>query len=255
MARVWDWLQSISPEAWAAGAAWLTALVAIVASVAAFHQVREARKLREEQAQPYVVAYMEPSKVDGHLIEFVVKNFGSTVARDVRLKSEPAMRRSAGRGSETEVVELFDVLPVLVPQQEWRTFWDAGIERQATDLPDRHHVYVSYRDSRGRDMPETEAVLDWRIYKGRMWAKYYGVHDVAKALREIKASVESWTEPTGRGISVYRRSGHKKDKRQRKMLERRETLKRISTSLKPALEDAHTKEPMEDKSSDNAHRG
>lgn len=49
----------------AAGAAVGTLIVAVVAVLAAFRQVAEARVLRQEQAQPYVAVYMEPSAATG----------------------------------------------------------------------------------------------------------------------------------------------------------------------------------------------
>ncbi|MET7880129.1 hypothetical protein ABZS52_24770 [Micromonospora profundi] len=240
IAELWGWLSKTDPDAWAAGAGWTTALIALVASIAALRQVREARRLREEQAQPYVVAYMEHSQADMQFIDLVIKNFGTTAARDVRIYAEPALKRSTGQGAGTEDVGLFKVLPVLVPQQEWRTFWDSGMNRKDTDLPDEHVVKVEYMDSRGRKMEPTTAVLDWSAYKNSQWLVIYGIHHSAKALRDIKDLVKKWGEHGGRGISVYARSGDRKDARLRQEFERR---RRSAAELRKKLLPAAEEEP------------
>lgn len=236
--RLWDWISKTNPDAWSAGAAWATTVIALIAGIAALRQVREARKLREEQSQPYVVAYMEQSQAGGHLIDLVVKNFGATAARDVRIYSEPMLKRSTGQGAETEEVGTFKVLPVLVPQQEWRVFWDSGPTRKNTALPDEHVVRVEYKDSRGRRMEPTVAVLDWSIYKNILWVEIFGPHHAAKALREIKDIIKKWGE-FGKGLSVYVRDGSAKDARLKERYGRgRVRLAEIRNKLLPEVRTA-----------------
>jgi hypothetical protein len=62
-----------------------TLIVAVVAARAAFRQVAEARELRQEQAQPYVAVYMEPSAATPEIVDLVIRNFGATAAHEVRL--------------------------------------------------------------------------------------------------------------------------------------------------------------------------
>jgi hypothetical protein len=216
MSELLEWIGKTNPDAWAAGAGWLTFTVAIVASCIAIGQLRDARKTRIEQAQPYVVAYMEPSPANRQIIDLVVRNFGMTAAYNVRMKSRPGLMRSAADRNKTEKVFTFKVLPILAPNQEWRTFWDAGTTRASVSLPDEYKVTITYEDSQERSMAPTVAILDWSMYKGQYFSTVYGVHDAAAALRQISASMKSWGE-FGRGLAVYSRSGEKKDKRQRKV--------------------------------------
>ncbi|MGK5521266.1 hypothetical protein ACSNN9_18195 [Micromonospora sp. URMC 107] len=212
---VWQWVGETNPDTWAAAAGWTTAGIAFIASIAAFKQVRVARAVREEQAQPYVVAFMEPSQADQQIIEFAVKNFGTTAAYDVRMECDrPLSRTSSDGGLGSEPVGLFDTIPVLVPGQEWRIFWDSGIERKSAGLPDRHEVTVFYDDSHGKKMKPTKAILDWSVYKSRMWVDTYGQHHSAKALREISSLMKSWKE-FGGGVRVYVRDGDAKDEARR----------------------------------------
>ncbi|MGW3788930.1 hypothetical protein ACWD5Z_30420 [Micromonospora chokoriensis] len=211
---LWDWVGDTNPDTWAAGAGWTTVVIAFVASIAAFRQVREARTLREEQAQPYVVAFMEASQTSEHIIEFVVRNFGTTIARNVRMECTPALRRTSSRGEESEEVKVFDVLPVLVPGQEWRIFWDNGITRKDALLSDRYEVTLRYEDSHHKAMSPTQAILDWGFYKSRMWVETFGQHHAAKALREISSLIKKSTD-FGGGLSVFVRDGDAKDERRR----------------------------------------
>lgn len=78
---VWDW----TAAGWAAVAAWATFLVAVAAAAFAWRQVLEARKTREDQAQPFVVVDFEPSKAGRIFMDLVVRNTGTTLATNVRM--------------------------------------------------------------------------------------------------------------------------------------------------------------------------
>lgn len=209
-----------TPAAWSALAEWVTAFVAVAAGAFAFQQVREARRLREEQSQPYVVAYMEPSAASEHLIDLVVRNFGSTVAVDVRLEIDPHPQRTV-QGTKVEDVKLFDRLPVLVPGQEWRTSWDFGPDRAKAALPNEHRAVVTYSDSRGRKLPPLSSILDWGVYRDRRWIVLYGVHDAAKALRDMEKTFKKWQESIHGGLAVYMRDADARDEKQRQEFEDR----------------------------------
>jgi hypothetical protein len=68
--------------------------------------MHEARKLREEQAQPCVVCYAEKTPGHDQSVDFVIRNFGTTVALDVTLTVEPTLMRSAHAGRGPEPVHL-----------------------------------------------------------------------------------------------------------------------------------------------------
>lgn len=224
IAHWWHVMRAWGPDTWSALANWITVFVALVASAIALRQVREARRFREERAQPYVAVYMETSPASQHFVDLVVRNFGTTIARDVRLKSTPTLMRSAGQGQAAEEVWIFDCLPTLVPGQEWRTWWDSGIERKNASLPDRYEVSVSYKDSHGKDMNPTTAILDWGAYKGWIFIELLGVHQAAKALTELTKTVSEFKELGSRGLSVVTRDGDARDARRR---EEREDVSRL----------------------------
>jgi hypothetical protein len=76
-----DWLTAIGTVG--------TLLIAAAAAIVAFRQLREARQLREDQAQPFVIVDVEPSAVSRHFINLIIRNTGRTLARDATIKFKP----------------------------------------------------------------------------------------------------------------------------------------------------------------------
>ena len=223
---LWNWLAEIDANQWAAAAAWLTALVAVVAGIVAVVQLGEARRLRFERAAPYVVVCLEPSGAAEYVLDVVIRNLGATVATDVRVTVEPPMQRAAG-GKAPEPVEFPDCIPVLVPGQEYRTFWDTGIARHDSGLPDRHDAVVQFKDSRGKNTA-LSFVLDWSPLWSRSVVTEYKMHDAAKALREINATLKAAKEGGGKGLAVVVRDGDARDERTRQGLAEREAQRQCS---------------------------
>jgi hypothetical protein len=204
-------------DGWAAAASWVTALIAGVAAIVALRQLGEARRLRLEQAQPYVVAYMDPSGAGNYFLDLVLRNFGTTAAHDVRLTIDPPPQQAA---HQSRMLWLPESLPVLAPGQEWRTFWDSGA-RVSSDLPERHEASVRCKDSVGRELPPLASILDFAAHKqGNLVV--YGMHDAAKALREIDKRLRDWKRPGRTGLAVTVWSGDAADEREREWLERQE---------------------------------
>ncbi|SOD98781.1 hypothetical protein SAMN06272739_2030 [Blastococcus haudaquaticus] len=214
-----DWLPAFTvwtPDDWSAFGTNVTAFIAVAAGLVAWRQLREARKLREEQAQPYVVCYAEKTPGHDQSVDIVIRNFGTTVARDVELTVQPSLMRSGHAGREPEQVHLPAQIPALVPGQEWRTWWDLGTARvDFPDLPDRHDVLVTYQDSKGKPLPSTPSVLDWRDFSTREWLVTKGVHEIATALQEIRRTVKSFQNSGRGGMAVFVRDGDAADQRQR----------------------------------------
>lgn len=202
---------------WSAIAAWVTAATAVTVGGVAFFQLGEARRLRREQAQPYVVVYLEDTPGGIKYVDLVIENFGATAAYDVRIAIEPTPERSKFEGEYREVV--VPDFPVLVPGQRWRNLWDGGPSRYESDLPDRHTARVQAKDSQGKALPPLDYVLDWSTRRDRMSMTTYGEHDAAKALVEISKAIQRWGEGhAARGLAVTVRDGDAKDDRAREQL-------------------------------------
>jgi hypothetical protein len=94
----------------AALAAWATVLIYIVIGLFAWRQVRKARKLREEQARPFVIVDFEP----GFLVYLTVENLGRTMARDVRIQFGKPLETTLERPREIDETPLFrEAIPAL----------------------------------------------------------------------------------------------------------------------------------------------
>lgn len=203
---VTDWIGAI--------AAALTAVVAIVAAFYAWSQVSESRATRRqaadierERAQPYVVLVAEQNPLRPVIVELVAKNYGATAARNVRFDLDPWPSRMDG--DKVERVPFPDVIPVLAPGQEWRTFWDSGSTRPEGRLPDRHEGVVRYEGLDG-EAREIRAVLDLAVIKSRAWMNVKSVNDVAKAVEGIQKTMKAWTEGFN-SLRVISRDGDAKD--------------------------------------------
>lgn len=214
MSGLWALLPSFgvwTPNDWEAFGTCTTAAIAAIASIFAWRQVKEARRLRLEQAQPYVAVYLESAAADMAFVDLVVKNLGSTAAYDVEVSCDPPLQRTAG-AEGFEAIHLPSIFPTVVPNQEWRTFFDSGFDRVTSDLPKSYAVAVRFKERRGRK--SVKHTLDYRLdlasFESRMWTENYGIHHVAKALRDIRGSMKKWSE-SGGGISVVVRSGDEKD--------------------------------------------
>jgi hypothetical protein len=165
----WPDFAAWTADDWSALGTNMTALIAVAAGVVAWRQLREARRLRREQAQAYVVCFAERTPGHDQAVDIVIRNFGTTAAREVTVAVTPPLMRSGHAGRPPEPVELPAELPVLVPGQEWRTWWDLGINRSEGNLTDRHEVVVRYSDSQGEPLPPTPSVIDWGDFAQRTW--------------------------------------------------------------------------------------
>jgi hypothetical protein len=169
-------------------------VVAAVTGVLIYFQVREAARLRREQAQPYVAVDMRSlgtGKTSAQAVELVVKNFGATAAHDIRLESDPPLVSSDELPPDWGVWGVFDVLPTLVPGQEWSTLWeDEAADRTNSDLPQVHDVTVRCKDSRGRDMDPITFRLDWSAHKHRIYRIINGPHEIHAELEKIRKDLD-----------------------------------------------------------------
>jgi hypothetical protein len=201
LASIWH----VTPDAWTAMATWAAVCTAGIAATVAFRQLAEARQLRREQAQPYVAVFAEPTAAGPTTIDLVIKNFGTTAATDVRVRfSEPL--ESAALRPDHSPISVPESIPVLVPGQEWRTFWDTTHARDpASDLPMRYTAEVAFKDSRGVDVHPYIFEIDWRTLVDRGFVTIYNEHDAATALRDISRVLSSWKDAGA--LSVLTRDG------------------------------------------------
>jgi hypothetical protein len=122
----------------------------------------------------------------------VVKNLGRTAALEVRLEVDPIPVRAAG-GQETDVW-LPPELPVLVPGQAWRTFWDMTTARTTPELQRRHTAAVTYKDGHGAVF-RFDYVLDWTSLLQRASLVTHDFHKGVETLIQIEKALERLAKP------------------------------------------------------------
>lgn len=212
-------LMGKSPDFWSALAAWVAVMVGIatvaVAGRYAKHQVDEARRTREEQAQPNVVIYTESTPSHWQFLDVVLKNFGTTPAFNVTVEITPELRMTpAYAGGEIEAVPFPKLTRTLAPGQDLRTNWDFAVDRQnhndklraqlekseltdeqfrEKELKSQHEAIVRYEDSR-KNKYETRSILDFDMLRDTMRIDTHTVHELTK---ETKKQVEQLAKITG----------------------------------------------------------
>jgi hypothetical protein len=181
----------------------------LVASVVATRQLREARRIREEQAQPYVVVSLETDSSSPSILNLVIKNIGKTAARNVELKFDPPLVSSLDRDGPNRISEwtvLKDGILTLAPGQSMSTLIDSLLSRYAggdlTQYPGKVQATVRYKGDFGRrKVYHYEYDLDFNVFFGSHWVGRKSFDDLVKAVDEIRKAVESWT--TDQGVKVY----------------------------------------------------
>ena len=210
----------MTAETWAALGTWAAVLIAGGAAFLALRQLKEAQAVREEQAKPYVMAFTDHSLAGTEFLEFVVRNFGTTAAFDIRIQSSPELRRANGN-EDGELVELPTVIPMLAPGQEWRTYYDSGISREGSALPDRCDIYLTYSDSKG-NKESSSAVVDWETLKSKQYLEILNIHHFAKDFQKFSNMAKKWSDSDGGLAAIVYDGAKRAEERRTRDLRRRE---------------------------------
>lgn len=174
----------------------LQLIVLTAAAIFGGAQAINARRLREDQARPFVIMDFE---VEENWIYLSISNLGRTLAREVAFEISPPFKTGRGRTFEN-LKMLQEGIATLPPGKTIRTFFDSSIERKNQGLPDVYAVTVRYTDGhpkpRRRRRYEDHFDLDLEIYRNVSWIKRHGIHDMHKTLGEIRDEMRKWTAGT-----------------------------------------------------------
>ncbi|MEV6717272.1 hypothetical protein AB0M48_35175 [Lentzea sp. NPDC051208] len=176
---------------WTAVAPWAALLVAASAALLVVGQIREARKLRLEQAQPFVMVDFERHPSVPFIIVLVVENLGATAAFDVRLRFTPELQvSSAQRAAKLLDSSLLrNGIPTMPPRKRIDTVFDSMREQLDEGLPQSYQAVVEYRDSAYRTYRETY-ILDLAWAAGLTYIDRKDIHNVAEHLRIIRGELK-----------------------------------------------------------------
>ncbi len=181
-----------------AWAAWSAVGIYVVLGGFALWQVLEARRLREEQARPFVVVDLEP----GFLFYLTVENLGRTMARDVRIQFDKPLESTLQGPREFDESPLFrEPIPALPPGKKIRVLFDAFGARVDANLPLTYEVTLTYGDHSGKRTWKDLYRLDFGMYLGSELPRK-GLPDVVAELERIRKEIEKWKGSGLRGLEV-----------------------------------------------------
>lgn len=154
----------------------LQLVVLVAAAVVGWNQVREARRLREQQSRPFVVIDFDIERGVETYLE--VANLGNSLARDVTFEITPPLKSSID--VQVEKFKMLDEgIATLAPGKRYRTFFDTGFQRTGSDLPLTYKVIVRYRDQDARR--SFEESLDWTWRSSSTWRRLRGATSTTSA--------------------------------------------------------------------------
>ncbi len=178
----------------AAWAAWVTVGIYVAIGLFAGWQVLEARKLRGEQARPFVIVDFEP----GFLVYLTVENLGRTMARDVSIHFDKPLTSTLRGPRELDVSPLFrEPIPALPPGKKIRVLFDQFTERTNAELPMAYDVEVRYRGPTGKKWLNDSYRLDLGMYLGSALPQK-GIPELVAGVGNILEEIKKWR---GSGIS------------------------------------------------------
>lgn len=116
--------------------------------------------LNIKQSQPEVVAYLRRHATKNGLVEIVIKNFGNSLAKNVRLKFYPEPKFSKAMSG---VLTFPTQLSQLAPDQEWVSVWDMDHGVKNENLPRLYTCSIKFNGLKKKTI-KREVKLDWEQF-------------------------------------------------------------------------------------------
>jgi hypothetical protein len=193
-------------------------LVLIVAALVAWRQVREARRLREQQNRPFVVIDFGIERGVETYLE--VANLGTSLARDVKFEINPPLA-SAVDVPVDKFKMLNEGIPTLAPGKRLRTFFDIGFQRVESDLPMSYVATVQYKDEDGKRSFKEKLDLDLELFMYLESPTRRDLHDVHERLEDIGKTLRKWSGSPSGLLTISRAEADERNRQRREELEAR----------------------------------
>lgn len=154
-------------------------------------QLRHSNRVRLDQSRPYVLVTLDQSPITFASIDFHIQNAGAGPAYNVRTVVDPRLQRADEVEDMPVAGAAFfnETIPMMAPGYDLRSHFDTMVARHGSGIPNKYTFTVTYDDGHGHDWTES-TVQDLDLLNDMLFAEQYGVHHVAKALREIKQTLE-----------------------------------------------------------------
>ncbi len=215
-----------------------TAAAVVVALTVGWRQLAAARKLRLEQARPYVIVDFQPGQGAEKLLDLVITNIGKSPAYDLRIAFDPAPVRAKeiAKFPLKDARILNEPTPMFAPGREFRMFFDNAVDRYQTDLPMNFQVTTTYRDSRKKKYKET-FTIDFDSYRGAAYTVVHGVHDAVKHLKAISDTLKRSAIAGGPVEVVHERRDDYDNRLTNEAAEQRAAYDELVARMRPTDED------------------
>jgi len=188
----------LTPDQYAAGAAWASFFVLSLTLGVVSFQLREAQRLRQEQSRPWVVVDYE---FESLLVYLAIENVGETVARNVRITFDQALDSTLPGDREIDEVKFFsEPIPNLPPGKKFRVLFDVFTDRASSDLPMSYTAKIEYETNDGKRLYPDTYILDLDMYTATPLPRK-DIHDLVKEVEKLRKEVHKWTDGI-RGLRV-----------------------------------------------------
>lgn len=197
------WIGTMGPARASAWGSWVQAVAVVLALAFGGAQLREMRRVREEQARPNVSVRLE-LEVETSSAYFVVHNYGATSARDLKFTFDPPIKTSHELVPHEHDVNceahpsqwlLFRYgIAVLAPGEQIRTAFELmkRWDQHRKDLPERFDVAIRYQDSTNRRFGPERFVLDLEMLGQLIHLESSG--SVANQIKRLAISIDKIEE-------------------------------------------------------------
>ena len=171
----------------------LTNWAGILSAAIALIAVLQASWLSFKSNQPAVAVRLTHSAAIPEVMEISIRNYGPTMAENIRLESEERPVRPADNDEDDpQELELYDREWTLAPGEEWRTVWGSFNECKRLNPGPALHGTASC-DAQGRPWfwffqakrLAFPYVIDLTMYEDRTRMDEYTVHRIGKDVHRL----------------------------------------------------------------------
>ncbi|WP_336628279.1 MULTISPECIES: hypothetical protein [unclassified Microbacterium] len=207
----WAWLAKLlAPytDLISAGATAVSAVFAVVTAIIAIVAISATARDSKERTRPVVIALFRQSQNSDTAFELVIRNYGASAARDLRVTFDPPLDAESRLEKNTGMLATrYDSsVPWLPPGSELTNTWWSGVNNGGPELvnklktPDKVVVSVSYKGNRLRRFGENFSLAASDIalttynesstsFPGRMASIAASLSGIQKTLKELRTSL------------------------------------------------------------------
>jgi hypothetical protein len=147
--------------------------------------VRETRRLREVQAEPEVVLYLESSRFVPSAFDIVASNIGATPAYELEWQYDKDHPLASKESVNLNRMKFFEGAPFFAPGQEYRSFFGMGPDLLSEPIVESLAISAQYENRQGRKFERTFEISVSQFH-GRSWIGGHPDREIADALKKIQ---------------------------------------------------------------------